>query len=425
MTAQVSPRVPGLLALAAVGLIGALATGHAELAVLAAPVLVFVGAGLALAPKPDVSVTLRLDRDRVLEGERVVLRASVRNHGDATVELELGLVRAGRLAIDPDGFMAVEVRAGAAAELEFGVVAMRWGAQTLGPLLVRARDRFGLVTWSGRAGEVSSLRAFPRERRLRALIAPMRTQPFIGSHVARTRGQGIEFADIRPFYPGDRVRQVNWRATARRGTLFVTERNPEHTSDIVLLIDTFEEARGPHSGSLDAAVRAAASLARGHLAQRDRVALLDFGGRVQWLEPGSGTTQLYRIIDALIASEIAFSYAWRAVESFPRRVFPPGALIVAITPLVDERSLDLLLELRNRRADVAVIEISPLAYVAEATDQHELLARRLWRLERDALHARLQSLGIAVATWDDEHVYTPELQGVNAFRRFARHALRV
>ena len=84
----------------------------------------------------------------------------------------------------------------------------------------------------------------------------------------------------------------------------------------MLLLDTFEEARAGASGTLDAAVRAAASLARAHLARRDRVGLVDFGGTLHWLEPAFGTTQLYRIIDALIASEIAFSYAWRGSTAF-------------------------------------------------------------------------------------------------------------
>jgi uncharacterized protein (DUF58 family) len=80
------------------------------------------------------------------------------------------------------------------------------------------------------------VRAFPREQRLRELIAPLRTQPFLGTHVARAGGEGIEFADIRPFVVGDRVRDVNWRATAKRGVLYVTERHPEHASDVVLLL---------------------------------------------------------------------------------------------------------------------------------------------------------------------------------------------
>ena len=43
------------------------------------------------------------------------------------------------------------------------------------------------------------LRAFPREQRLRELVAPLHTQPFLGAHVARSRGGGIEFADVRSF----------------------------------------------------------------------------------------------------------------------------------------------------------------------------------------------------------------------------------
>jgi uncharacterized protein (DUF58 family) len=262
-----------------------------------------------------------------------------------------------------------------------------------------------------------TLRSFPREQRLRELISPLRTQPFLGPHVARARGHGIEFADIRPFAAGDRVRQVNWRATARRGELYVNERHPEHTSDLVLLLDTFAEARDAASGTLDAAVRAAASLARAHLARRDRVGLVDFGGTLHWLEPAFGTIQLYRIVDALLASEIAFSYAWRAAESIPRRVLPPGALVVAVTPLLDERSIHLITDLRRRGTDLAVIEVSPLAHTTPGSKAAEAVAYDLWELQRDALRARLQSLGVGVALWDHSGGLSPALEGVNSFRR--------
>jgi hypothetical protein len=111
------------------------------------------------------------------------------------------------------------------------------------------------------------------------------------------------------------------------------------------------EARDGASGTLDAAVRAAVSLAREHLARRDRVALVDFGGTLHWLEPAFGTTQLYRIIEALLASEIALSYAWRAVESIPQRVLPPAALLLAVSPLLDERSIRLIIDLRRRNRE--------------------------------------------------------------------------
>jgi len=425
VTGSLSPRVAGLLAVAGAGAVAALASGRPELAVLAAPLLLFAGVGLALAQRPRVSASIELDRDRLLEGERARATVTLANHGASRAEVELLLAGSALLALEPPGPVLVGVAPGATTTLELTALARRWGAHSVGPALVRVRDPLGIRAWSGQLGGRLALRAFPREQRLRELVAPLATQPFLGSHVARVRGEGIEFADVRPFAPGDRARQVNWRATARRGALYVTERHPEHASDVVLLLDTFAEARGGAGGTLDAAVRAAAALARAHLARRDRVALVDFGGTLHWLEPAFGTAQLYRIVDALLASEIAFSYAWRAVESIPRRVLPPTGLILAITPLLDERSLRLLADLRRRGADVTVIEVSPFAHTPPGRTESDAVAHRLWRLQREAIRARLQSLGIGVAVWEEDAMLGPALEGVNRFRRSARRSLRV
>ena len=372
MKGSLSPRTPGLLALAGAALVAALvaalATGRAELAVLAAPLVLFLGVGLVLAQEPRVSARI---------------------------------------------------------ELEFTVRPERWGAQAVGPVVARTRDSLGLTTYRGQLGTRLALRAFPSEQRLRELVAPLRTRPVLGAHVAQAGGTGIEFADIRPFRVGDRVRHVNWRATARRGELQVTDRHPEHTCDVVLLLDTFEEARVGGSGTLDGAVRATAALARAHLGRRDRVGLVDFGGTLHWLEPAFGTRQLYRIVDALLSSEIAFSYAWRSVDSIPRKVLPPGALILAVTPLLDDRSIRLVTDLRARRCDLTVIEVSPLEHITPGPSISERLAFQLWRLERDALRARLRALGIGVAVWGRDDTLGTALEGVNAFRRSARHTLSV
>ena len=60
----------------------------------------------------------------------------------------------------------------------------------------------------------------------------------------RSRADGLEFADTRAFVPGDRLRSVNWRASARRGELIVNERHPDRNADVVLFLDSFAEARG-------------------------------------------------------------------------------------------------------------------------------------------------------------------------------------
>jgi uncharacterized protein (DUF58 family) len=421
---SLSPRVAGLLALAGIAVVGGMAAGRAELVVLAAPFIIFVAVALAMAREPQLRAGLVLERTRVIEGEQVEATVTLRNEGGA-IEVELELLTSGELALEPGGRLLVRLAPGARTSVQFLTRPRRWGAHQVGPLVVRVRDPLGIATWDRVLNRRVALRAFPGEQRLREVVAPLHTQPFLGTHVARMRAEGIEFADIRPFAGGDRARQVNWRATARRGALHVTERHPEHASEVVLLLDTFAEAREGASGTLDAAVRATASLARAHLARRDRVALVDFGGTLHWLEPAFGTIQLYRIVDALIASEIAFSYAWRAVESIPRRVLPPSGLVLAVSPLLDERSLRLITDLRTRGVDLVVVEISPLPHAAPGSFRSDELAHRLWRLQREALRTRLRGLGIGVALWDDAGALGPSLEEVNGFRRSVRHGVRV
>jgi uncharacterized protein (DUF58 family) len=192
---------------------------------------------------------------------------------------------------------------------------------------------------------------------------------------------------------------------------------------VILMLDTFAEARDRVGGTLDSAVRAAAALTAAHLARRDRVGIVDFGGGLRWLAPGFGTKQLYQIVDALLASEILFSYAGRDVESIPRRVLPPLALVVAITPLLDERAISLLLDLRTRGADLTVVEVSPLSHAPAGPTPADALARRLWQLRRAVLRGRLEAVGVAVARWSEDDGLAPALEGVNSFRRSARHAL--
>src|SRR5438876_11852931 len=97
-----------------------------------------------------------------------------------------------------------------------------------------------------------TVRISPRAETLRTLLRPTRTRAQAGNQVARAKGEGIEFADIRPFVPGDRMHNVNWRATARHGGLWINERHPEHNVDIVLFLDTFADVSSSAGSTLDA-----------------------------------------------------------------------------------------------------------------------------------------------------------------------------
>jgi uncharacterized protein (DUF58 family) len=245
------------------------------------------------------------------------------------------------------------------------------------------------------------------------------TTPFSGSQVSRAKGEGVEFADIRPFAPGDRVRRVNWRASARRERMYVNESHPERASDVILFLDSLAEARGSSAGTLDDAVRAAASLADAYLERRNRVGLVSFGGALRWLRPVMGLRQQYRIVDALIETELVRSYSSTSIDVIPRRVLPPQALVIALTPLLDQRTIGALLDLRARGFDLVVLDISPIPYAADPPDTGEL-AWRLWTMWRRALHHRYERAGVPVVEWSTERPLLAAIEEVTAFRRRVR-----
>ena len=191
------------------------------------------------------------------------------------------------------------------------------------------------------------------------MLRARETQVFAGNETSHRKGEGIEFADLRQFAPGDPLKRVNWRASARRGDLWVNESHPERNTDVILFVDSFAEARLGGESTLDVAVRATAVLADAYASRRDRVGLIGYGGILRWLTPGTGAVQLHRIIDALLDTEVVLSYYWKEIDLIPRRVLPAKALVIALSPLLDQRSVGALVDLRARGFDVAVIEVLP------------------------------------------------------------------
>jgi len=423
MTRSADARLGPYALLAAAGLVAALGLRRPELAIVAAPFAVLVALGVR-ARAPDVRAWFELERERALEGDELEATVTVRSMSGVD-RLEVGVVLPRGLELaDGTNPVALHLAPGEERELPLRLRCKRWSSLHVGDIRVRARDRIALVRYEGRIDRRHPLRIYPGPERLRMLVAPAHTQAATGSRVARLRAEGLEFADTRPFVPGDLVRSVNWRATARRGTLVVNERHPERNADVVIFLDSFAEAREADEGTLEHAVRAASTLASRFLEQRDRVGLVAFGGVLRWLAPGTGLVQRYRLVDALLETGVEFSYAWKDVNVIPARTLPPRALVVAVTPLLDERSVAALIDLRGRGHDLVVLEVSPEPHLEPGRAATDGLALRLWRLQRAELRARFERLGVAVATLDDETSLEVALEGVRAYRRHARLAPR-
>ena len=115
----------------------------------------------------------------------------------------------------------------------------------------------------------------------------------------------IEFAGVREYVPGDRQRRINWPASLRRGRLQVKTFAAERSQDVILLLDATTDIGEPGLSAIDLALRGATATARACLAARDRVGFAAYrcAGDLSGPPPRLGEWQVYRIIDAMLASQ--------------------------------------------------------------------------------------------------------------------------
>jgi uncharacterized protein (DUF58 family) len=407
--------------LAVVGLLAGLALGRPDLTAFGAAFATVAFAAVLLAESPGVDIRVEVDSTRVLEEDLVNVRVVVEALS-AIERLDVALVLPLGLSLtEGDSPVGLRLGAGESRSVELVVRADQWGLQRIGTVVVRARDRTGLIVWEGAAADTHPLRVLPGPAALAHLVRPRRTRVHAGNQVARVRGPGTEFAEIRPYQAGDSVRSVNWRLTARRGEPWINDHHPERSTDVVIFLDTFG------TDSLADGVRAAAAISIAHLDQRDRVGLIGFGGSLRWLEPGGGRTQEYRIIDALITTQVFVSEAWRSLAVVPRRCLPPNALVLAVSPMQDQRAIAALSDLRARGIDLAVVQVvatgdGSATSSAMSADPRSLgpLAARVLDLELDAVRSRFARLGVPVASWSPEGPLAGTVEEVIAFRRRLR-----
>lgn len=406
VTRWATARTAGYASLTVIGLVAALVIGRPEPALLAAPFALFLAAGLALAPPPAAApVELRLDPDRLVEGDAAELTVATTPGAEVRAVLPPAVVVDSATTVAPG-------------RLALGLRPERWGAFRVGRLAVRTTDPLRLFVTETPVDDVVHLRVHPAPLALRRAVEAAELQRRVGNHTSRARGDGIEFADVRPFVAGDRARAVNWRVSARRppGELWVNDRRPERSADVVLLLDTFGDDDADRGATLDRAVRSLAAVAAAFHAQRDRLGFLTFGGQLRWIAPGLGERALLRVVDGLLDTEVLVTSTWAGVSRVPLGALPPHALLLAVTPLDNDTAVMTLVDLRARGFDVAVI-----ALPAPATEAATDVGRRLAGLQRGARRLRLERLGIAVAEARSIEALPLAVEEVEQCRRRGRH----
>jgi uncharacterized protein (DUF58 family) len=402
MTERVAPVSLSILTVAAWALSLAVFAARPELFVVALPLLVTLAALGLRSSVPDYDLAHTISGERVFEGDTVTVTVAVTARTPIPL-MELVEPLSSESTLEPARHRAIlALRAGQTAQWSYEVRCRNRGRFELGTCFIRTWDALGLRAWERSHSEPRRVRVYPRLFPLRSLPRPLRTQTSIGDHVSRELGEGIEPGDIREFAPGDRIKQVHWRASLRLGRLYVTQQHRERNADVVLMLDTLAEVGRAPATSLDLAVRATASLAAAYLARKDRVGLINYGGLIHWVRPGSGRVQYERLADALLGVSVVFTYVAKDLALVPPRVLPPNALVIALTSLLDRRFARAIIDLAGRGFDLVTLVVSPVDVTRASlpASPRTDLACRLWALERRAQLDDLRRRGLLVLEWD-------------------------
>ncbi|MEX2584668.1 MAG: DUF58 domain-containing protein [Gemmatimonadota bacterium] len=129
---------------------------------------------------------------------------------------------------------------------------------------------------------------------------------FSGEYLSSFKGQGIEFAEVREYQPGDDIRSIDWNVTARLRTPFVKRYVEERELSVLFIVDLSGSDRWATRGRLKSQLIAevVATMAMSAVRNNDRVGLLIATDRVEsFIPPRKGRRHVLRLVRDLLACE--------------------------------------------------------------------------------------------------------------------------
>jgi len=240
----------------------------------------------------------------------------------------------------------------------------RRGHFRIEPLHIRTGDPFGFFEASATVGQGVSVVVYPRLEPLPRWRLP--AAQLEGSQVlpVRTLQTTPLATTVRPYAPGDSMNRIHWKSTARHGEIQVKEFDLEQTADAWIVLDLqrgIQTGRGDES-TVEAAVRAAASIADKALQENRAVGMTVNVGRTAFLPPDRGSRQHLKVMQLLASVEADASTP--LVETLVATVgrLRRGMTAVIITPSLDPSWVRPLASLRGRGVACVVLALDAAAY---------------------------------------------------------------
>ncbi|WP_406450743.1 DUF58 domain-containing protein [Streptomyces sp. NBC_00876] len=282
--------------------------------------------------------------------------------------------------------------------------------RSYGPMGLAARQGSHQVPWTVRV-----LPPFTSRKHLPSRLARLRELD--GPTSVLSRGEGTEFDSLRPYVPGDDVRSIDWRATARQTGVALRTWRPERDRHILVVLDTGRTSAGRVGDvpRLDAAMDATLLLTALAARAGDRVDMLAYDRHVRARVQGRGAGEvLSAMVNAMAPLEPELvetdsrGLAATALVSAPRH-----SLIVLLTSLdaapIEEGLLPVLPSLTQRHtvllAAVNDPHVEKMAKARGTVDAvYEAAAGAQAQARRRRTADQLQRHGVVVVDATPEHL---------------------
>lgn len=230
----------------------------------------------------------------------------------------------------------------------------RRGEFTWGQIQVRQLGRWRLAWHGWTLPQTQQVAIYPDLVGLRALSLRLTLQSAGNLRQARRLGMGTEFAELRDYSPGDDIRLIDWKATARRDRPLIRVLEPEQEQTLIVLLDRGRLMTANVQGikRFDWGLNTTLALALAALNRGDRVGVGVFDRDIHtWIPPARGAKQLPLLIERLAPIQpVLLEPDYFAASTALVRQQARRALVVLITDLIDVTASTELLACLGRLA---------------------------------------------------------------------------
>lgn len=247
--------------------------------------------------------------------------------------------------------------------------ALRRGVFTMGPMIVRTGDPFGIFSAQFDFPRTTTFVVYPKISIMPDLNVPAGHQ--FGSARSSSRTQQItsDAAGIRDFAPGDPMKRIHWLSTARRGQITVKEFDLEPAASVWIALDlqrSVQAGRGADTTE-EMAVKVATAVAYQQIRAGRAVGLAAHGGQRIRLEPQKGAQQLWRILEHLAILSAQGTQPFETSLAELTQGLGSGVSVVGISPAANTGWMAALAKLARRRINCTAVHIDAASFGGQAS----------------------------------------------------------